>query len=260
MTPALSAVRIATDDVERCLQVFGAISGSEPTPKVAEAELALGSALLRFDAATAGASAPAGTPGTGPSAARRGITGVEIVVDDLRSRVEVMGNAGVTVAADGDRATCELSGVEVRLSERDGWPAAGARESATGARLDHVALLVGDLDAATDQWEVVTGVMPERMGLHPISGGAFSATRLHLGPAMVELVSPTPGLDSPLARRLASHGEGPATLALPVTDLDQTLGALRELEVRVDWRDPHWMVHPRDASGVLVQLTPRVEH
>ncbi|MCP4225162.1 MAG: hypothetical protein GY773_17635, partial [Actinomycetia bacterium] len=132
--------------------------------------------------------------------------------------------------------------------------------SPTGAKLDHLALLVADLEQASERWQAITGAEAEQMGIHPLSDGAFSAARVHLGPAMIELVCPTPGHDTPMASRLISHGEGPAALALPVGDLGATLDRLRAMEVRVDHRPPHWMIHPRHASGVLVQLTPRVEH
>lgn len=77
---------------------------------------------------------------------------------------------------------------------------------------------------------------------------------------MIELVSPVPGVPSAMARRLASRGEGVVTLALPVADLDATLERLNGMGVAVVHQPPHWMVHPKHAAGVLVQLTPRVQH
>jgi 4-hydroxyphenylpyruvate dioxygenase-like putative hemolysin len=72
-------------------------------------------------------------------------------------------------------------------------------------------------------------------------------------------VSPVPGQASLLAERLASHGEGVVAVALPANDIEVTLARLRAVGARVLRQEPHWMVHPKDASGVLVQLTPRIK-
>jgi methylmalonyl-CoA/ethylmalonyl-CoA epimerase len=130
----------------------------------------------------------------------------------------------------------------------------------TPIRLDHVALAVRDLDAAARVWAALTGVRPHMMGVHPVSNGAFTAARLSLGEQMIELVSPVEGHDSPFARRLHSKGEGPGAMALPVDDLDATIGRLAAIGVDVLRPAPHVMLHPRDTGGVLVQLTPRVQH
>ena len=81
-----------------------------------------------------------------------------------------------------------------------------------------------------------------------------------LGERMIELISPEPGVPSGIADRLKSHGEGVAALALPVDDVAEVKKRLEEIGVRVLRQDPHWMIHPKDAGGVLVQLTPRVAH
>ena len=35
---------------------------------------------------------------------------------------------------------------------------------------------------------------------------------------------------------------------------------IKKAGARVVQREPHWFVHPKDASGVLIQITPRLEH
>ena len=126
------------------------------------------------------------------------------------------------------------------------------------ACLDHVAIRVHDLGAAARRWETITGITAHCMGVHPISDGAFEATRLEMGARMIELLSPVPGRTSPLADRLASHGEGFAAVAIPANDIGTTLPRVRAAGARVLRQEPHWMVHPKDAAGVLIQLTPRV--
>jgi len=51
-----------------------------------------------------------------------------------------------------------------------------------------------------------------------------------------------------------------SVLALVAPDLERTLERVKAAGPRVVWREPHWFVHPKDAAGVLIQLTPRVEH
>jgi catechol 2,3-dioxygenase-like lactoylglutathione lyase family enzyme len=128
------------------------------------------------------------------------------------------------------------------------------------ARLDHVAIAVKNLAQAETVWSRITGVKGELMGVHPASNGSFTASRFVMGEQMIELVSPVEGIESPMARRLAQRGEGIMAIALPADDLDLTLERVRSTGSRVLWQDPHWMVHPKDTAGVLIQLTPRIEH
>ena len=50
------------------------------------------------------------------------------------------------------------------------------------------------------------------------------------------------------------------TVAEVASVLDRTLERVEAAGARVIRQEPHWFVHPKDASGVLVQLTPRLEH
>ena len=47
-------------------------------------------------------------------------------------------------------------------------------------------------------------------------------------------------------------------MAIPASDIEVALSRLRATAARVLHQEPHWLVHPKDASGVLIQLTPRV--
>lgn len=128
------------------------------------------------------------------------------------------------------------------------------------AYLDHVALVVADLEDTANRWEAAIGVTPELIGLHPVSNGTLEAGRLAVGDRMVELLSPVPGTTSGAAARLERVGEGPMALALPAVDLDAKRRRLEQLGVKLLWQDPHWMVHPANPAGTLIQLTPRVKH
>ena len=196
-----------------------------------------------------------------------GIVTIGVEVDDLTRRLAEIKAHGIAATlvgvdvADPDEIRIgaeHANGVDVIVRRAPNM--VDDVEGGTPIRLDHVALAVQDLDAAAGVWAALTGVSPRMMGVHPVSNGAFTAARLSLGEQMIELVSPVQGQDSTFARRLRSKGEGPAAMALPVNDLDATIGRLAAIGIEVLRSDPHVMLHPRDAGGVLVQLTPRVEH
>ncbi|MEM7016289.1 MAG: VOC family protein [Pseudomonadota bacterium] len=161
----------------------------------------------------------------------------------------VHNETSIRIAAD------DATGVDVQLKHD-----VTNRPDGGTAHLDHVALCVSDLEAAARRWESILAIDAEHMGIHPVSGGAFTAARLLLGERMVELISPVHGVASNMAKRLAECGEGPVALAVPVQDVDTVKTALEALSVRVFHNDPHWMVHPRDNDGVLLQLTSRINH
>ena len=229
--PLLTQVSIGTDDVDRATTTLAAALAVEPAAEGASRVLVLGATALVIH----------------PRPTRTGIDRLTV---------------GRSPIAPG-RTT--LNGLDVELGPAPPTPVDLDRpvdrtDGGATARVDHVAVLVADLEPATTAWERLLGVTGERIGLHPVSGGAFAASRLPLGDQMIELVSPVAGVDSPLARRLAERGEGPATLAVPVTDLAAAETRLAAAGVAVLDQPPHRMLHPRDTGGVLVQLTPRVAH
>jgi len=263
---ALDHIVISVSD-PRAYAVYRAICGGEPaTHRASDAtasytRLYLGDAMVEL-------AEPIGDPVTGEGAElvrrmRRAGPGVHLAclpVADLAARSTMLEANGVQLVRNGGHVFVHprcANGVLVQLTSRGNI---GGRRRPGDACFDHVAIRVHDLAAATRRWEAITGVGAHVMGIHPISGGTFTAARIELGERMIELISPVPGRASPLAERLASHGEGVAVLALPARDIDATLARLRACGARVLRQEPHWMVHPKDASGVLIQLTPRVRH
>jgi catechol 2,3-dioxygenase-like lactoylglutathione lyase family enzyme len=147
------------------------------------------------------------------------------------------------------------NGVLIQLTPRrefEPLPASG------DAHFDHIAVAVKDINKACENWSLILGSPPDMKGPHPL--GTFDAARFLLGDRMIELVSPRPGMDSAVSQRIDSKGEGVITLALVAPDLNPTLERIKAAGARVIYREPHWFVHPKDAAGVLIQLTPRVEH
>ncbi len=237
----LRRVHIACDDVQRAAQVYSTIAGTGAVAGDRTTVIPVGSAEIVL---------------ARPKAEQlSGVVGVDITVGSVADRIGPLASVGIEAADFGDHSHFGLSGLDVSISEE-----APADPVHATAHLDHVAVVIQDLGTGSAQWEAATGVDAHHMGLHPISNGAFSASRIVLGEAMMELISPTPGVASAVASRLAAIGEGPAAVAIPVDDVDACREALEAIGARVIRSDPHWMVHPKDAAGVLVQITPRVRH
>jgi catechol 2,3-dioxygenase-like lactoylglutathione lyase family enzyme len=261
----LDHIVIAVNDPRAC-DVYRAICGGEPAAHTA-ADGTVRYTRFYLDDAVVELAEPLANPthGQGGEIARRigragpGVYLVCLPVADLDARTAVLGAQGVQLLRDDGHVYVHprgANGVLVQLTPRREF---GPRPTPGDACLDHVAVRVRDLDAAARRWETITGVRALPMGVHPISRGTFEATRFEMGARMIELVSPVPGQASLLAERLASHGEGVVAVALPANDIEVTLARLRAVGARVLRQEPHWMVHPKDASGVLVQLTPRIK-
>jgi methylmalonyl-CoA epimerase len=129
--------------------------------------------------------------------------------------------------------------------------------------LDHVAIAVRDLEAWTQRFEVMLGRPVSFHGRIPEDH--VLTAQFHLGETMIELISPS-AEQGAVARRLRDAGEGVYLIAVRVDDLEATLARLREAGVRLigdpgPGRPPvgHVFVHPKDAGGVMIQLTPRAE-
>ena len=190
----------------------------------------------------------------------RSCTGVSLLVDDLEARAHQLREAGAELLEEENDLFVlpgSASGLLVRLTGDTELTETGSGDA---AHLDHVAVRVADLEAASRRWQTITGVAAHHLGVHPISGGAFEAVRFELGEQMVELVSPVPGFDSAIASRLERAGEGPQAIAIPVTDLEAALQRLKEAGARVLFSEPHWFVHPKDVGDFVVQLTDRIRH
>ncbi|MCZ6890554.1 MAG: VOC family protein [Gammaproteobacteria bacterium] len=258
---------ITIADYATTYPVYAAICGCEPAGHQADD----GSArVLRFylGVSMVELAEPVGRPGTGVGAyLQRRLDasgpGVHLIClpSDSPSTVAMdLENAGARILRIDDHLYVHpksANGVLVQLTPRREF---GPPSLPGDARLDHIAIVVKDLAQAEPVWSSITGVKGEAMGVHPASNGSFVATRFLMGEQMIELVSPVDGIESRMAGRLAQRGEGIMAVALPADDLDRTLERVRSTGSRVLWQDPHWMVHPKDAAGVLIQLTPRIEH
>lgn len=123
-------------------------------------------------------------------------------------------------------------------------------------RIDHLAIVVKDLEAAVATYQHNFGLEQVRGGDVPSLGirNAF----LQIGDAQIELVTPL-SEQGPVADFLARQGEGVYLLALEVDNLDEAITTLQNRGARVNVTTGSSgqrlaFVSPRATHGVLLQL------
>ncbi len=125
--------------------------------------------------------------------------------------------------------------------------------------LDHVAILVKDLDAAVKLYRDVYGLHLDEIEEVPTEKVRVAIFGHGLG--RIELVCPTDPA-SPLAKRIAEKGEGLHHVCLSVPDIEQAMAALRAQGAPLLDEKPRpgaggskvAFVHPKGSRGVLVEL------
>ncbi len=126
-------------------------------------------------------------------------------------------------------------------------------------RLDHVAVLVPDLDQALAFWQDQLGLSLDHVEV--ISSMAVKIAFLPLGESEIELVQPTTG-DSGLAKYLSNRGPGLHHICIETDDISAKLAELNEKGVGLIDQEPVLMddgrqlafIHPKSTGGVLVEL------
>ena len=135
-------------------------------------------------------------------------------------------------------------------------------------KISHIGVLVHDADAATELWTESFGL--KKFGDRRIEVEGIRSVFVSVGGSwdemVIEIMEPLDksNMDNALSKRLATVGEGFYHLCLEVDDVE---GSGRELVARgmtVLMRDPvdadaspRWLVHPRDANGVMVEAVAR---
>ena len=126
-------------------------------------------------------------------------------------------------------------------------------------KIDHVALVVEDIDDALTFWQDALGITLTHREEVPREESAIGF--LPVGDSKIELVQPTTS-DSGVAKYLAARGPGMHHLCLQVDDIDAMLEQLRQKGVRLiheqavsgDDGRKYAFIHPKAANGVLVEL------
>lgn len=130
-------------------------------------------------------------------------------------------------------------------------------------KINHVAIVVPDIDGALSFWHDALGL--ELSHVEDVSSQKSQVAFLPLGDSEVELVRPTTE-DSGVAKFLADRGAGMHHLCFEVDNIEEMMAQLKEKGVRLINETPQQLegrkvafVHPKSANGVLVelyQLTP----
>ncbi len=126
-------------------------------------------------------------------------------------------------------------------------------------RIDHLAIVVDDLEKALIFWRDGLGLEVSRVEDVPEQGA--EVTFLTIGDQNVELVKPTDD-ESGMSRFLEKRGPGMHHIALEVEDLQDSLDHLGAAGVRLIHEVPVVgaggrriaFIHPESTQGVLVEL------
>ena len=128
-------------------------------------------------------------------------------------------------------------------------------------QIDHIAIVVKDLDQAVATYRDGLGLELERVDDVPTEKVKVAFLPLPEGSAEIELVEPTDS-DTGIGRFLAKRGEGLHHICFRVEDIDaaitqlQTQGLqLLEEKPRIGSRGQKYIfLHPKSANGVLIEL------
>lgn len=126
-------------------------------------------------------------------------------------------------------------------------------------RINHIAIVVPDIDEALAFWRDALGLDLSHM--EEVAGQESLVAFLPTGESEVELVEPTTDT-SGLARYLAKRGPGMHHICFEVEDIASVLARLKEKGVQLINEEPTTgaggkkvaFIHPKSTGGVLVEL------
>ena len=130
---------------------------------------------------------------------------------------------------------------------------------ATVKRIDHIGILVADLEMPLSFWRDALGL--EMTHITDVPAEMAQIAFLPVGGSELELVHPTSS-DSGLARFLEKRGPGVHHICLEVDDIDGMLAQLKAKGVTLINEEPrtgvggkrYAFIHPKSANGVMVEL------
>lgn len=127
-------------------------------------------------------------------------------------------------------------------------------------KINHIAIVVPDLDEATAFWVDALGLPLERISEVPQE--AVRVAFLPAGEGVIELLQPLDE-ESGVARYMTKQGPGLHHLCLEVGDIEAAMTRLRAHDVELINERPrvgdegtrkYAFIHPRSTGGVLVEL------
>jgi methylmalonyl-CoA epimerase len=125
--------------------------------------------------------------------------------------------------------------------------------------IDHIAIAVNDLEAAIDWYATTLGA--EVVHREEVASDGVREALLRAGTSFIQLLSPL-SHTSPVARFLATRGEGLHHVGYRVDDCAEVLQSFRDAGARLIDEHPRpgsrgttiAFVHPKGAFGTLVEL------
>ncbi len=126
-------------------------------------------------------------------------------------------------------------------------------------RINHVAIVVENLDTALTFWHDALGLPLHKTEENP--GENVNIAFLPVGESEVELLEPT-NPDSGIGKYLAQKGQGLHHVCIEVDDIEATMQRLVDHSIKLINDTPkvrddgtrYAFVHPKSALGVLVEL------
>jgi methylmalonyl-CoA epimerase len=133
-------------------------------------------------------------------------------------------------------------------------------------RIDHVAIVVRELETALRFYRDTLGIAPSRVIEFPREGVKIAFLPMGgLGGSEIELLEPTDPAGG-VARFLEKRGEGLHHLCLEVEDIDEALAELTAAGAAVLDATPRQtaegrgiFLHPKGTGGMLLELVQRAE-
>ncbi len=131
-------------------------------------------------------------------------------------------------------------------------------------KISHIGVLVHDADAAAELWTSAFGLVEFEERRIDVEGirSVFLSVGGTWDEMVIEIMEPLDksNMDNALSRRLAKSGEGFYHLCLEVDDVEASGKELVGRGMTLLMRDPigpeassRWLVHPKDANGVMVE-------
>jgi methylmalonyl-CoA epimerase len=128
-------------------------------------------------------------------------------------------------------------------------------------RIDHIAIVVNNLEAGLQVYRDALGLPLERIEEVPAEQVKVAFLPFPFGGGEIELLEPTTS-DSGVARFLAKRGEGIHHICLVVDDIEAAMAELSAKGLQVLEEQPrlgsrgqkYVFIHPKSAHGVLLEL------
>ncbi len=125
-------------------------------------------------------------------------------------------------------------------------------------KINHVAVVVGDVDESLKFWRDAMGI--ELHKIEDVPSQKSMVAFLPVGESEVELVKPT-SEDSGVAKFLTERGGGMHHLCFEVDNIVEMMAELKAKGVRLINEEPNVLpgrkmafIHPKSTGGVLVEL------